>query len=86
MRFSLIGDNTGTGLAEAPVGMPDANGNLIGDPDGMGIIDPMLSPLSNNGGPTETHALLAGSPAIDAGDPDFAAATGLRPARQPTCR
>jgi hypothetical protein len=30
---------------------------------------PQLGPLQNNGGPTETHALLAGSPAIDAGNP-----------------
>jgi len=71
VTFSLLGDNTGTGLIEAPVDMPDANGNLIGDPDGMGIIDPMLAPLADNGGPTQTHALLAGSPAIDAGDPGF---------------
>ncbi len=32
--------------------------------------DPMLGPLADNGGPTFTHALLAGSPAIDAGSPD----------------
>jgi hypothetical protein len=30
----------------------------------------ILGPLQNNGGPTQTHALVAGSPAIDAGDPD----------------
>ena len=30
--------------------------------------DPKLGPLQNNGGPTPTHALLFGSPAIDAGD------------------
>ena len=30
--------------------------------------DPKLGPLADNGGPTQTHALLAGSPAIDAGD------------------
>ncbi|MGH9762976.1 MAG: choice-of-anchor Q domain-containing protein, partial [Blastocatellia bacterium] len=30
--------------------------------------DPKLGPLQNNGGPTFTQALLAGSPAIDAGD------------------
>ena len=30
-----------------------------------------LGPLANNGGPTETHALLPGSPAIDAGDSSF---------------
>jgi hypothetical protein len=31
--------------------------------------DPNLGPLQNNGGPTQTHALLSGSPAIDAGNP-----------------
>jgi len=69
-RYSLVGDNTGTTLAEAAVGMPDANGNLIGGPTD-GIIDPMLDPLADNGGPTPTHALLLGSPTIDAGDPSF---------------
>src|SRR4029077_5702265 len=29
----------------------------------------ILGPLKFNGGPTQTHALLPGSPAIDAGDP-----------------
>ena len=33
--------------------------------------NPMLGPLQNNGGPTFTHGLLTGSPAIDAGDPNF---------------
>jgi hypothetical protein len=33
--------------------------------------DPMLGPLQDNGGPTFTHELLSGSPAIDAGDPNF---------------
>ena len=39
--------------------------------------DPMLGPLQDNGGPTLTHALLTGSPAIDAGDPRL-------PCRRPT--
>ena len=30
--------------------------------------DPLLGPLASNGGPTSTHALLAGSPAIDSAD------------------
>jgi hypothetical protein len=30
--------------------------------------DPIIAPLADNGGTTETHALLVGSPAIDAGD------------------
>jgi hypothetical protein len=33
--------------------------------------DPLLGPLQDNGGPTFTHELLSGSPAIDAGDPSF---------------
>jgi len=33
-------------------------------------VSPQLGPLQNNGGPTQTHALLAGSPAIDAGNPN----------------
>ncbi len=32
-------------------------------------IDPKLGALADNGGPTQTHALLTGSPAIDAGNP-----------------
>jgi hypothetical protein len=31
----------------------------------------MVGPLQNNGGHTLTHALLPGSPAIDAGNPNF---------------
>jgi len=36
--------------------------------------DPSLGPLADNGGPTQTMALLAGSPAIDAGDASSCAA------------
>jgi CSLREA domain-containing protein/uncharacterized repeat protein (TIGR02543 family) len=51
--------------------------------------DPNLGPLANNGGPTETHALLAGSPAIDAipqaagGDYNGAPATDQRGVPRP---
>ena len=41
-----------------------ANAAVPGDSLGG---DPLLAPLAFNGGPTRTHALLAGSPAIDAG-------------------
>jgi hypothetical protein len=33
-------------------------------------VNPLLGPLAENGGPTQTHALLPGSRAIDAGSPD----------------
>jgi len=44
------------------------NGNIVG-------VDPLLgrAGLQDNGGPTQTIALLPGSPAIDAGDPDVCA-------------
>jgi predicted outer membrane repeat protein len=48
----------------------DAGGYLTGPGDQINI-DPLLGPLQNNGGPTFTHALLPGSPAIDTGDPNF---------------
>lgn len=35
-------------------------------------VNPQLGPLADNGGPTFTHLPLAGSPLIDAGDPNFA--------------
>ena len=54
-----------------------ANANLIQNTAGCTLtitgsgnqlgVDPLLLPLQNNGGPTLTRALLAGSPAIDAG-------------------
>jgi hypothetical protein len=48
----------------------DAGGYLTAEGDQIDT-DPMLGPLQDNGGPTFTHALLPGSPAIDAGDPNF---------------
>jgi hypothetical protein len=55
-----------------------ANFSAIGNPNGFVLsgssgnnlpfgTDLKLGPLANNGGPTQTHALLSGSPAIDAG-------------------
>jgi hypothetical protein len=43
------------------------NGDLAGTLTSP--LDPDLGSLAQNGGPTETQALLAGSPAIDAGNP-----------------
>ena len=57
--FNLIGNSTGAVITPAQFS------DQIG-PDGS-LIDPMLGPLQNNGGPTLTHALFTGSPAIDKG-------------------
>lgn len=42
---------------------------LAGTKGNLLRVAPLLGPLQDNGGPTWTHALLAGSPAIDAGNP-----------------
>ncbi len=54
--------STGYNLVEATGNCSfEADGDITGQ-------DPQLAPLSYNGGPTQTHALLFGSPAIDAGN------------------
>jgi len=60
--YNLIGDGTGmSGLSNG------VNGNQVGS--AAAPIDPLLGPLQDNGGPTKTRALLAGSPALNAGNP-----------------
>jgi hypothetical protein len=55
---SLVGDATGSsGIVNG------VNGNIVGG-NGNPVINALLGPLQNNGGPTQTMALLAGSPAI----------------------
>jgi len=49
----------------------DDGGGYLNGPGDQINTDPMLGPLQDNGGPTLTHALLRGSPAINAGDPNF---------------
>jgi len=55
--YNLVQANTSPNCTIAP-----GPGDLMG-------IDPLLGPLADNGGPTMTHALLKGSPAVDAGGP-----------------
>jgi hypothetical protein len=65
---NIIGDGTGMyGISNG-----DANGNLVG------VTKPLLGPLGNYGGPTQTMALLPGSPAIDVGASAGAPATDQR--------
>ena len=49
----------------------DNGGGFLNGPGDQINTDPLLGPLQNNGGPTLTHALLPGSPAIDRGNPSF---------------
>lgn len=57
----------------------DQANNIFGNTAGclFGItkpdsVDPLLDSIDNNGGSTLTYALMSGSPAIDAGSPQFA--------------
>jgi predicted outer membrane repeat protein len=49
----------------------DNGGGFLNGPGDQINTDPLLGPLQDNGGPTFTHALLPGSPAIDSGNPNF---------------
>jgi len=60
--FSSQGTNL-IGITDGSVGFGGTD--LTGD--SFNPLDPLLGPLANNGGLTLTHALLSGSPAIDAG-------------------
>ncbi|MGD9125921.1 MAG: choice-of-anchor Q domain-containing protein [Planctomycetia bacterium] len=61
---NLIGNGDGQSLING------VDGNIVGTTEEP--IDPMLGPLQDNGGPTLTMEPLPGSPALDAGNADFA--------------
>jgi hypothetical protein len=80
LHNTIIAGNTGGGAPDC-VGFNSGgtvihSGNLIGDLSGCSYpapgpgeitgVAPLLGPLADNGGPTQTEALLGGSPAIDA--------------------
>ena len=69
LGHNLIGNNSGCSFTP-----------IIGD---LVNVAPLLGSLADNGGPTLTHALLPGSPAIDAGDNAAAPATDQRGEARP---
>jgi hypothetical protein len=83
---SIVSGNSGDDLGDA--GTFTADHSLIGKVSGTSTfspdaattallgVDPMLGPLAANGGPTQTHALLLGSPAINAGPDPVPAFSG----------
>ena len=104
---TLLAENAAPGTAPDVAGTVSSLGcNLVGIADGstgfgasgdlMGTASsplvPEIGPLGDNGGPTPTHALLPGSPAVDAGNatliadlsydqrgPGFPRQVGVRP-------
>ncbi len=66
-----IFNNSGTVTSHGYNLSSDNGGGLLTATGDQINTDPLLGPLQDNGGPTFTHVLLVGSPAIDAGDPNF---------------
>jgi hypothetical protein len=74
LGHNLVGNSAGCTINSAP-------GDLFGS---LYIpIDPKLADLADNGGGSQTSALLAGSPAIDAGDPSTCPAADQRGVTRP---
>jgi CSLREA domain-containing protein len=84
-----------SGASGGACGGPIATGGFVGGnlsndsscqfPPEQGVmnVDPLLAPLANNGGPTDTRALRQGSPAIDAGNAQVCGTTGSDQRRAP---
>jgi CHAT domain-containing protein len=68
LGYNLVGQNGDVG------GFPTTANDIVLN----GSIDTAIAPLGNYGGSTQTHALVAGSPAIDAGDNTEAPTTDQR--------
>ncbi len=67
--YNFISDSTGSGWVAA---IADQLGNTAAP------LDPLLLPISNNGGPTQTAALDLGSPCINSANSTSAPATDQR--------
>jgi parallel beta-helix repeat protein len=76
MHDTILADDTADVGSDLDGSATSQGYNLIGNSSGgsgfvasdLLNVDPQLGPLQYNGGPTQTLALMPGSPAIDAGD------------------
>lgn len=85
LHNNIYAGNSGNNVANVAPGVTTSVGNNLSDdatggggPGDLINTNPLLAPLGNYGGPTQTHALLPGSPAINAGDNVGAPATDQR--------
>ena len=73
VQGSILDANTGANCSGAVVSVDynlDRDGSCgFGLPNDLNTVDPLLEPLDLNGGPTQTHALPAGSPAVNTANP-----------------
>jgi uncharacterized repeat protein (TIGR01451 family)/CSLREA domain-containing protein len=88
LKNTIVADNAPGGNCSDTVA---SMGNNLDSENSCGLggagdlinTDPMLGSLQNNGGPTDTHALPAGSPAVDAGTNAGCPATDQRGTARP---
>jgi CSLREA domain-containing protein len=68
--YNLIGDSSET-TVQALGFVSSTASTILATSNGTNptALSAIIAPLANNGGPTKTHALVAGSPAQDTGDP-----------------
>jgi hypothetical protein len=79
---TIVADNTAASDPDLYGSLSSSGYNLIGNSSGgsgyadtdLLDVDAKLGTLQDNGGPTKTMALLAGSPALNAGDPQLGVA------------
>jgi hypothetical protein len=75
LRNNIFATNSGANLFNIGTSMSSLGYNVSSDNGGGALTatgdktntNPLLAPLASNGGPTQTHALLPGSPALDNG-------------------
>ena len=91
---SIVGNNADFGCFLAPFGAGPVQLNSIGNnvftdatcnpvASDQVVADPGIGPLQDNGGPTLTHGLQPGSPAIDAANAAYCPATDQRGVLRP---
>ena len=99
LRNTILADNTGSNgpdcVGTGTGSVTSLGHNLVGDttncpftPSASDITGqaPLLDALADNGGPTQTRALLAGSPALNAGDCSVSVdQRGVARPQGPTC-
>jgi Bacterial Ig-like domain len=90
LRNTIIARNTASTHPDAEGTFASEGNNLIGNttgvtglvPSDLRNVNPLLGPLQNNGGATNTRALLMGSPAVDAANNTACPVTDQRGARR----
>jgi len=93
LKNNILANNSLPNITQInPMAHVVSQGNNLANDNGSGLLtgsgdlintNPQLSALGNNGGPTQTHALLFNSPAINAGNNTGAPATDQRGVGRP---